>query len=347
MNSKKESNIKGNLQSRREFARKLALAGTAIPLAGAVAPLVAKTLPTKETGSTNTPVWSSRESARTDSVIDPFSVNIFSKHLQFLDYEEMADASAEAGVDGVDLTVRPEGHVLPENVERDLPRAVKAIRAAGLNPAMMATGITDPDDPLTERVLGTASEQGIRYYRLDYYHYDHEIGIVRSLDLIRDKMTRLTALNEKYGIHGAYQNHEGTNFGAPVWDLWGVVRDLDGQWTGCQYDIRHATVEGAKSWILGLELLKHHIRCMVIKDFEWEKVVGRWRIRNVPVGTGMVDFDDYFFRLQGYGIAGPISLHIEYPLYPDENMTVAEKKAAAIRTIRREVEAIRAMLPAS
>ena len=32
-------------------------------------------------------------------------------------------------------------------------------------------------------------------------------------------MDGLARLNEKYKIHGAYQNHAGSNFGAPVWDL--------------------------------------------------------------------------------------------------------------------------------
>ena len=92
-------------------------------------------------------------------------IHFFSKHLQFLDYAEAADACVQAGMDGADLTVRPGGHVLPENVERDLPLAVKAFKKAGLTIEMMASGITDPKDPLTERVLRTASEQGIKYYR--------------------------------------------------------------------------------------------------------------------------------------------------------------------------------------
>jgi hypothetical protein len=33
----------------------------------------------------------------------------------------MAKAATEIGFDGVDLTVRPKGHVLPDNVEKDLP----------------------------------------------------------------------------------------------------------------------------------------------------------------------------------------------------------------------------------
>ena len=66
-------------------------------------------------------------------------------------YEEMADACLESGMNGADLSVRPGGHVLPENVERDLPRAAQAFRNAGLNIEMMTSGITDPDDPLTEK----------------------------------------------------------------------------------------------------------------------------------------------------------------------------------------------------
>jgi hypothetical protein len=55
---------------------------------------------------------------------------VFSKCLQWLDYPGMAGITAEAGFDGVDLTVRAGGHVLPERVEEDLPKAVEAAEPA-------------------------------------------------------------------------------------------------------------------------------------------------------------------------------------------------------------------------
>jgi len=61
------------------------------------------------------------------------TLNIFSKHLQWLDYSSMATAVAEMGFEGIDLTVRPEGHVLPERVLEDLPKALEIKRKAGLN----------------------------------------------------------------------------------------------------------------------------------------------------------------------------------------------------------------------
>jgi len=50
---------------------------------------------------------------------------IFSKHLQWLNYDEMAETAAEIGFDGVGLTVRPRGHVLPEDAVRGLPQAAQ------------------------------------------------------------------------------------------------------------------------------------------------------------------------------------------------------------------------------
>jgi len=93
-------------------------------------------------------------------------VHVFSKHLQWLDYRGMSETAAEIGFDGVDLTVRPGGHVSPDRVEEDLPKAVEAARRAGIKVDMMTTAITDPRDPLTKAILKTAGRLGVRYYRM-------------------------------------------------------------------------------------------------------------------------------------------------------------------------------------
>jgi len=275
---------------------------------------------------------------------DPWRIHFFSKHLQFLEYAEAADACVQAGMNGADLTVRPGGHVLPAYVERDLPRAVKAFRDAGLSVEMMASGITDPEDPLTEKVLQMASEQGIKYYRMGYYKYDHTLSMVKNLERIKGKMKGMAKLNEKYKIHGAYQNHAGSNFGAPVWDLWTVLKDLDPQWSGCQYDVRHATAEGNRAWPLGLRLLKDYIRCMVIKDFKWGEQDGKAREVNVPVGEGIVDFQAYFDLVDEFGIYGPITIHLEYPMFTDKELTQSQKKEKAIHLMRKDLDVLKSYL---
>src|SRR5687768_1147671 len=69
-------------------------------------------------------------------------IAVFSKPLQWLDYRQLAQTAAQTGFNGLDLTVRPGGHVLPEKVAQDLPRAVEEARKAGLEVTMLTTAIT-------------------------------------------------------------------------------------------------------------------------------------------------------------------------------------------------------------
>ena len=73
-------------------------------------------------------------------------------------------------------------------------------------------------------------------------------------------------------------------------------------------------MESANSWPLGLQLLRPYIRTLDVKDFRWTDKNGKSAVENVPLGAGMVDFPKYFGLVKAYGLPGPISLHLEYPL---------------------------------
>lgn len=271
----------------------------------------------------------------------PFSICIFSKHLQWLDYNGMAQTTAELGFDGIDLTVRPGGHVLPERVEDDLPKAVEAIKAAGIKPLMMATDINDPDDPNTEKILRTAGALGIPYYRLGKYRYNDNISIASTLNEAKPKLRDLAAMNKHYNIHGDYQNHAGSRYvGAPVWDLWELIKDLDPACIGCQFDIRHATVEGGQAWPLHLKVISKWIKTLAVKDFMWEKQNNKWQPVNCPLGKGAVDFAGYLKLLKKLSVSGPISLHYEYDLgganHGAAKLTMEKEKV--LTAMRRDLE---------
>ena len=239
---------------------------------------------------------------------------VFSKHLHFLQVPEMAKAVATMGYDGVDLTVRKGGHIEPENALTQLPQVITAIRKAGLEVPMIATDIIDPKHPLTEPILKTAASLGVKCYRTAYLSFDPKIGVAKSLEHHRVQLRELAAINKKYNIQGAYQNHAGTNLGSSVWDIWEVIKDLDPRYMGVQYDPKHATAEGGMSWVNGMDLLKNHIRCMAIKDFYWEKKADKWVHTYVPLGEGMVDYKKVFSLVKQYNIIGPLSIHFEYQL---------------------------------
>ncbi|MFS4448447.1 sugar phosphate isomerase/epimerase family protein [Maribacter sp. 2307UL18-2] len=245
---------------------------------------------------------------------DSLSISLFSKHLQFLDYNEMAAAAAEIGFDGLDLTVRPKGHVLPERVADDLPRAVAAMKKYGLNAGMMTTNVWDVSNPEQKKVLETAGGLGFTHYRTGWLTYPEDRTITKSQAIFGQQALELEVLNKDLGLIGCYQNHAGNHVGAPIWDLPPILSATENEYMGCQYDIRHAVVEGGNSWELGLRQIRPFIKSIVIKDFKWGKVNGKWKPINTPLGEGMVDFKRYFVLLKKYKIDVPISLHLEYDL---------------------------------
>jgi L-ribulose-5-phosphate 3-epimerase len=239
---------------------------------------------------------------------------VFTKCLQFLDYVKLGEALLEVGFKGADLPVRKGGHVLPENVKTDLPKAIKILKQSGVSVPMIVTGIVNPDDPMTETILGTAADQGVGFYRMGYFGYNPSKSITDNLISHKKTFDKLEKLNKKFSIVGCYQNHSGTNVGGPVWDLHSLVNGCDPKFIGVQYDIHHAVVEGGTSWPLGIDLLAPWIRTIAIKDFLWNEVNGKWVIKNVPLGDGMVDFDSYFKKYKSLGISAPVTIHYEYDL---------------------------------
>ncbi|ARV16800.1 sugar phosphate isomerase/epimerase family protein [Polaribacter sp. SA4-12] len=279
--------------SRREFAKLSAMALTAIPFMSFVNPLLQKSFMAED---------------------NDLNVHLFSKHLQFLNYNDMSAATVEMGFDGLDLTVRPKGHVLPENVIDDLPKAVEAMKKHGLAPKMMSTNVWDAHNNLQKTVLETASKLGFTNYRTDWLKYPEDTPITESQALYGKQARDLEILNESLGLIGGYQNNSGMNVGAPVWDLLPILEETKGKFMGSQYDIRHAVIEGGESWELGLRRIKPYINSIVLKDVKWGVVDGKWQPVNVPLGEGMVDFNRYFSLLKKYKINVPVSLHVEYDL---------------------------------
>jgi L-ribulose-5-phosphate 3-epimerase len=275
-----------------------------------------------------------------------FKISIFSKHLQWLDYAEMAALAKEMGFDGIDLTVRPKGHVLPERVKEDLPKAVEAVIKAGLEVYMITTAITDPKDQFTEDILKTAGGLGIGYYRMGWFSFKDNLSIEDNLSEFKKTFEGLETLNRRYKIKGDYQNHSGTQLGGSIWDLWLCIKDLDPEWIGCQYDIRHATVEGAMSWPAGLQLIRPFINTLDIKDFLWNKEGEGWKLQNVPLAEGMVDFKAYFNLLKDHEVSAPISLHYEYPLGGAEHGATEIKmgRAEIIQFMKKDLQTLRKWL---
>lgn len=237
------------------------------------------------------------------------SICVFTKPFNSLTFDELADRIAELGFDGIEAPIRKGGHIEPEAVPDELPKLVEALRKRNLEITVMTSDINDPNDPLTEKVLKTASKLGIRRYRMKYFKYDFDKPILKQINKWRPQIEDLAALNRDLKVTALYQNHAGRNYlGAPLWDLSKLLQGISVDEIGVAYDIRHATAEGGMSWPVTYHMIRPHIDTVYVKDFVWNDGV---RPVNVPLGEGRID-DDFFKLLRKSGFNGPISLHEEY-----------------------------------
>jgi sugar phosphate isomerase/epimerase len=242
--------------------------------------------------------------------------SVFSKHFQWTDWRETAALAAEIGFDGVDLTVRNGGHVLPERVAEDLPRAVEIIRQAGLAVEMVTAGIVDVQSPHAETILKTVKGLGIRYYRWGGFRYAEKRGIAEQLAEFEPRARDLAAMNKQYGVCAMYHTHSGAGqTGASIWDIWYILRQLDHRAIGINYDVGHATVEGGLGgWLHTTRLAAPMMRGVALKDFKWGKnQKGDWTPQWCAPGQGMVNFRRFFGMLREFGFHGPLQVHYEYP----------------------------------
>lgn len=237
----------------------------------------------------------------------------FSKPFQNLSFEDTADVTAEIGWDGIECPVRPKGQIEPERAPDELPKLVEALRKRGLEIGVMTTRIRAADQPHTEPLLRAAAKLGVKRYRMDYWKYDRSRPVQDQLDEIRPQLRDLAALNKEIGIQGCYQNHSGRAYvGAPVWDLYDLIKDLDPKHMAMCFDIGHATAEGGYAWETHAQLMLPHAGAIYVKDFTWAKTEKRgWRATWCPLGRGMVN-QSFFKLLKKSSFRGPISQHHEY-----------------------------------
>jgi len=238
---------------------------------------------------------------------------LFSKHLPQLNYTQLAHTVKQMGFGGIDLTVRAGGHVLPERVADDLPRAIETIRAAGLTVPMITTGLTSPKDPAARPTLSVAGRLGIPFFKLGYWNYGDTTSIESRIAQVRGEVAGLVRIAEEHHIAAGYHNHSGNNVGSAVWDIRAVINDMDPRFIGYYFDPCHATAEGGEgAWLIDARMALPRLKMTAIKDFYWEKQSGKWKMRMCPLGQGMVRWPQYFSMLAAARFTGPISMHAEY-----------------------------------
>lgn len=239
---------------------------------------------------------------------------LFSKNLPELGWRDLGRAVKDAGFEGVDLTVRPRGHVLPETAAEDLPRAIDAIGAAGVTVPMITTGLTSASSPAARPLLEAAARNGVRYFKTGYWRYSDGPDVRAQVAAAGRELAGLAALAAEYGIVLGFHNHA-AYIGAALWDIAPAMDRLDPRWAGYYFDARHAVAEGGGgAWKAATRLAATRLKMVALKDCTWMKDANGWRTENCPLGEGLVDWEWVGRAFADAKFNGPISIHLEYEL---------------------------------
>ena len=232
---------------------------------------------------------------------------VFTKFLEKLSFDELAETIAPLGIAGLEAPLRKGGHIEPADMTEKLPAFVAALAKRNLKVLIMSSSI-DRVDKAAETQLRAAAAAGITRYRLQHLRYNLSKPIKPQIADFKAQLTDLAALNKEIGIQGLYQNHRGNNFvGGPIWDMVGMLEDIDPKHLGLAFDFAHATVEGANAWEINFLRALPHIGAIYYKDYLLEGKT--WN--PCPIGEGVVN------PKSGKLVAKlppevPIAIHIEY-----------------------------------
>ncbi|MGQ0636596.1 MAG: sugar phosphate isomerase/epimerase family protein [Planctomycetaceae bacterium] len=253
------------------------------------------------------------QSCATDVESPPrFPLIGFTKPFQELTAEQTAELVATAGWDGVEIPVRAKGQIEPEHAPDELPRYAELLRARRLDIHIVTTDITSLSTPHAETVLQSMAKLGIKRLRLGFFIYTADKSPTERLKEIAPALRDIADACCELDLQAGFQNHSGAQFvGAPVWDVYSIIRDLDPKHIGFCFDIGHASLEGGLSWPTESRLVEPFLTAVFVKDFVWKKEVSGWKDIWCPLGEGMVN-RAFFDWLKKSNYRGPISQHHEY-----------------------------------
>jgi sugar phosphate isomerase/epimerase len=242
---------------------------------------------------------------------------LFTDNLADLSIREACRGAKRAGFDGLDLTLRPGGHVLPENAEKGLPEAQTIADEEGVSIPMVSTGIVASDAPFAESIIAAAHVR-IQVIKLGYWRYQAFGTLTKQLDEARKKLAGIVALCRRYHLRPCLHAHSGPILSnGPL--LYLLLKDYSPAELGAYVDPMHMSYEGANSgWEMVLDLVAPWISLVGVKNYTLSPTERdrfgqqRFQMKYVPLADGMAPLPQFFERLKLIGYDGIVSLHSEY-----------------------------------
>ncbi len=269
--------------------------------------------------------------------------SIFPKFYRHLSPEGLAELVRHVGLDTANVVVREGYWVTQEKLAVELPRFVKALRAAGIEPHFATTGFMPAGLLADPTPLAILADNGIRGYRMGHYQF-RGLDVREALATARREMQQLAPLCLKHGVRCVFQLHHNLLIASATagYDL---VKGLPSEAVGIELDPGNQAFDGMENWERSARLLGEHLCALGVKDTaltqdpaEAHRPEKGWKRDWATLYEGVTNWHEVISALKGIDFSGTF---VFMPFYnPDdpEEMT---------RKLKREVEYLRGIVAAA
>lgn len=242
---------------------------------------------------------------------------LFTDNLADLSVRDACRAAKKAGFDGLDLTVRPGGHVPPEKAGTGLAAAHEIAEEEGFAIPMVSTSIVAADAPHAEEVIAAVHDR-IPNFKLGYWRYQPFGSVVKQLDEARRQLEGIVRLAARYHVRPCVHIHSGPILSNGPF-CYGLLKDYAPSEVGAYVDPMHMCLEGGLSgWEMTLDALAPWVALVGVKNYLLQPAdrdefgQQRFQVKYIPLADGVAPLPQFFRRLKEIGYDGIVSLHSEY-----------------------------------
>jgi len=271
-------------------------------------------------------------------------VCIYTEHFQSLPIPKVCQIFKQMGVDGLDVTARPGGHIKPEDVKAELPKAVRAADDHGLKVMMLTTSINAPDRQ-AEDILSTCQQTGIERIKLGYFPIGQFGKLASRLNEVRRQLDAIVELAAKYKVRPCVHVHSGSTIPSNGFMLYNLIRDIPPGRIGAYLDSYHMMMTGgAGGWRQVIDLLTPWISLVALKNFQWHRgqrnEIGQqtWRTDYCKLEDGLAPIPDFVNTIHNTGYRGFYTLHTEYRLPVNGCIKLTTEDFAFLRKVLKKIQ---------
>ncbi|MDZ4286676.1 MAG: TIM barrel protein, partial [Prosthecobacter sp.] len=242
---------------------------------------------------------------------------LFTDNLADLSVRDACRGAKQAGFDGLDLTLRPGGHVLPKDAATGLAAAHEIADAERFAIPMVSTAVVAADEPFAESVIAAVHDR-IRDFKLGYWRYQPFGSLTKQLDEARRKLESIVRLGVRYHTRPCVHIHSGPILSNGPFSYL-LLKDYSPAEVGAYVDPMHMCLEGGLSgWEMTLDALAPWVALVGVKNYLMQPAdrdefgQQRFKVSYVPLADGTAPLPQFFRRLKEIGYDGVVSLHSEY-----------------------------------